>query len=1267
MLNFIHRLFTRKVTTAVLFLSVFGLTAGTAFFIVPQAAITEREKAGPAIDDPVYEMTGRERFIGNLASSASSGLSIDVDELRFAIDGKEETYEDELGLHTVQHTNVIDASGTTIDFAMSSLSLHGINLALTAPISYSDAGNREHKRGVHASMIDGTIYLNLYDLDEANSWDFKYKVSVRERDILDNQGNPITDPVTGGITRYEYGDLDYLIEDVFSILSEGGIDLSLEGWLDKLTGGEETTSEEPQEEQSSGISTDAIMDSMSEMVETTHEGNPYFIWKLPLGSKTIELGMRSDENYMFTGVDLPALYDYDREETDSGVVYTPKANDDLAWEIQEGMSLVAHATIRDFGIARGEWTSSLIPGDVAEYRDLMNSRYMLESIARYVANPQFGVEATIDLGYESEAKGGDRTHVAKDAKSDSIRIALSADADLSERKFHGAQGQLSLQKIDHVEQEEVIKARHDVNVAYLYDQQTAEGDAFLDINGDLFKAHTTKTYLDEFYSEVLQGAFSSGDTQEEAEGENTLNQVREVLNKVGLSIDAILDSDLLTDIHNGVYLAALDIIESFRSVQYEDGKGNKTGDSALEVVLTLAPLGLEGKIVLTLNGTENNANLLNLELQNIRFAMFTLNGRIATRAFAPLTDKESYEGYDDLEHLKGIGEQVTDIVNEKSFSANLGVTLTSEKDNEPVTDLALNGGLAFAFDEDLKGGKIDLNLEQNLTDMIVKNHKVDVDLRDGFETVAFAYGSSANEITALPEEALKAKLSFNSLTETLGGVLDNVMNLDDRFSRLSASLTKEAGTSLLSRITKGEYSALLEKTDILSRADLHDENGNTVIVVNHAALGMDEDIVVTVHYLEGEEGGIDYLSVEMGVGEKDLAITLGGIDSIELRDTEGELKPEAPELFASFSEEEVESFKDVSFVGEVLDYAVGTLTLGTVADEDGEVSGVSHYGLQGDLSVKIGNHDLTLGLFDAYASVEGAETKIYANLEGLPVIRGVNGPDSSVYFRPNEAEGVRDAAIYYYANGINPKGEALLTRDSSYGKVRNVRDGVRLNGEDFTGDLLGWLGRYSLGILDSILDKDEEPSTTPAAPGRKMRAGLLGDEGIRIETVINGFNKSTLNGADRYTISVDLGKLLGIAILGNADITLTGRTLHNGENTFKTLTAINVHADASAKAANTGNAMHLVSVDVDLFLNNIKKNLQDDYVMEDVWGEGYPTADFAANFIGEVADDGTITGKGLLYDLPNGFSNAEGKETQLYGYDFREAENLKAGNLYLGL
>lgn len=1241
-----HKSHRRALMAAGIFTSIFAVSAGSAYFVLPQTVIRENDKSEPAEIIEDHQMTGKERFISNLANSAANGISINADKLLFEFDGKEELVSNDNGTSSVSHSNRIDASGTTIDLALSSLSLHGINLAITAPIDYSDVGNRVHKRGLHASMIDSQIYLNLFDRDEDQinqKWDFKYKVDARAYDMQEGD-EKLIDPITGGVQRYEYGQLDWLIEDIFSILSEGDIDLSLEGWLGNLTSSSEETSTE--EASSSGFSTDDIMASMENMIETTHEGNPYFIWNLPLGSMNLQLGMRSDADLNFSGVDLPALYDYVQDEDGTAHDFVLKENP--AWEIQDGMRLSVSASIHDFeeGHLDG-WTTSLVPGDVTQYKDLMNSRYLLESIAKYVAHPQFGLDVALDIGYATEGKEGDRTHAKKETHSDSMRLALSADADLDGRKFHGVNASLSLEKMG---ENETRIAGHDLNVAYLYDQESKQGDGYLDINRDYFKAHTTKTYLDEFYTEVLKDAFSGSSTSEKAEGENDMNQIQAVLNKLGLSIDAIMDSEFLNDLKNGVYVSAVDFIKSFRN-----------DDNLIEIVLTLAPLGLEGEITLQLRGTEKASELLAISIDNIRFASFSLKGTIKTRDFEALPTVASYEGlgYDDLSHLKGIGQQVTDIIHEKAFSASMNVALQGEE----KTELSVDGDIAFAFADEVKQGKVDLRLNQALTDKIVPNHRVALDLADEFQTVAFAYESSADAeaLDTVLEDAIKAKMSLGSFTEVteegtslLERLGAQILSLDDRFSRLTASFAKEGASSLLSRVTGGEVSALLEKTDLLKTADIHDENGDTLVVINGASIGMENDITVRVQYApntEAAEGGIQALSIGMSIGEKDLAISLG--------DIQAESVENPSKTFANF--ENTEDFHDISFVSELAEYAIGSLTLGTTADEDGNVSGISYYGLEGDLAVAIGPHELKLGLFDAYASVEGAETKIYANLQDLPVIRGVNGPDSDIYFRPNEAEGLRNSEIYYYANGIDPKGQALLTRDSSYGRVRNVRDAVRLDGEQFTGDLFGWLGRYSLGIVDSLLDGESEESPTPKARIQK-RAGILGNEALRIETIVHGLSKRTEQGSDIYTISLDLGGLLGIPVLGDASISLRGSTVHNDAGSFKTLTGLNVHADGAVKGESS--SMRLASVDVDLYLNNIK-----DGYMENVW-EYADNANYATNFVGDVADSGILdeASKGLLYDLLDGvFSNPDGKETQLFGYNYVGRSGVKASNLYKGI
>ena len=1271
----------KKVVALGLFFTVFAVSAGSAYAFVPQTVIKEYENHGGEEIVQEHTMTTKERFIANMANGASAGMNITANKFLFEYDGKN------------GHTNTIDAAGTEINLALSSLSLHGINLSLTAPVTYSDATQRAHQRGVHASMINSNLYLNLFDQEQENdanvmnkNWDLRYHVDLSPYDLKDEKGELIKDELTGGILQFEYGQLDWLLEDVLSILSEGGINVSLEGWLDSIMNKkeapktQESNTEEPSEETttSGGISMDDIMNSMDEIVEVKEQR--YFIWNLPLGSKTLSLGLRGDEDYNLAGVDLPAKYEYtvvENEEDEEKKYNIVEATSD-AWEIQEGLRLSVSADVQDFALAHDEWNKTLVPNNADSYRELVNSKALIENVASYVANPQFGLDVNLDLGYETAAKAGDRTHVKKDAKADSMRIALSADADLANRKFNAAKGQISVQKVD---ENENIAARHDINVAYFYDHDKANGDGYLDINNDLFKAHTDWVYLDEFFGD-LTSSFTNeaGTTEEKSESENTLNQVNKVMKSLGMSLDSILDSEFITDVKNGVYVSALDFIKSLRN---EDNK--------ILVDLTLAPIGLSGDITVTIDGT-SKGSLLGIDLKDIKFASFTLNGKVGTRDYEkikrPLPEKlevgdsednyQDYSDYDSLSHLKGIGEQVTDIVNNKSFTANLGVTLG----NEEQDDLRVDGNLAFAFDEKLKAGKVDVRMNQALTDLIVPNHRIAIDMTDGYNAVALAYESSADDdLDAVTEEALTAKLGFNSFVEEGESLLDKGLGLfnafDDRFNRLSASLAKTTGTSLLSRISKGEYSALLEKTDIISRADLHDENGNTLLVINGAALGMENDINVAVNYDPNlinddstvEEGGLKSIEIGLKIGEKDLNVAIKDIASIALKDETTVQENEPAELIEGIENnfrnfESTEDFKDIGFVADLADYLVGTLTLGTTAaqDEDGNytVSGVSYYGIEGKLGVSIGAHDINLSLFDAYASVEGAETKIYANLEGIPVIRGVNGPDNNTYFRPHEAEGVRDSAIYCYANGIDPQGQVLLTRDSSYGRVRNVRDGVRLTGEQFNSDMLGWLGKYSLGILDTLLEKEESTVPQgPAAPGKHMRAGLVTGGAIEIEKVFNGLSHKTVGDVDQYIISVDLGGMLGIPVLGDANITLSGRTVTNGSNTFKTLTGINIHADGSAKGSQ-GSSLSLAKVDVDLFLNNIT----DAGVMENVWEKGGNIA-FANNFVKEVADSGEITVKGILYDLEDdAWNNLEGKPTDMYGYNFVTRGSAKSGNLY---
>ena len=123
------------------FVGVTGATAATTFFAVPQK-ITVKTLEGPATP-AVQPLTGRQRFIGNLADSATNGLAITIEDLKF-----DQVSEGKSGHNTVEIPPGVPA---TLNLELSELSLHGVQFSLTAPITYSNNGQTPKHRGIHAS------------------------------------------------------------------------------------------------------------------------------------------------------------------------------------------------------------------------------------------------------------------------------------------------------------------------------------------------------------------------------------------------------------------------------------------------------------------------------------------------------------------------------------------------------------------------------------------------------------------------------------------------------------------------------------------------------------------------------------------------------------------------------------------------------------------------------------------------------------------------------------------------------------------------------------------------------------------------------------------------------------------------------------------------------------------------------------------------------------------------------------------------------------
>lgn len=261
--------------TSILFSSLFAFTCAATYLLVPAKVTTivesgDGQNGGGSTPD-VPAPSHKDTLINNLVGKVmGSGLELSLDKAEVTFSGSGE-----------KAINRLSLNGGRVALAISSLSLHGIDLSLDAPINYNGKS-----RGLNVDLLDDNLYFSVTNLDDLDgtSYDLKYKVSTASYDLdLDQDGEPDIDEATGGVLQYEYGQLDWAIDDILTILTDGDIKVPFPS-ISSAIGGSSSSSSS-----SSSLDTDAILSSMNDMEEGSLGGMPYFRWDLQIG----ELNLRS--------------------------------------------------------------------------------------------------------------------------------------------------------------------------------------------------------------------------------------------------------------------------------------------------------------------------------------------------------------------------------------------------------------------------------------------------------------------------------------------------------------------------------------------------------------------------------------------------------------------------------------------------------------------------------------------------------------------------------------------------------------------------------------------------------------------------------------------------------------------------------------------------------------------------------------------------------------------------------------------------------------
>ncbi len=1180
-----------------LFIGIFGVTAAGTFFLIPQD-----KNVIPAPDDAATELTGSQKLMQNIVDGVSTGLGATVKEGIVVLDGKKEGY-----------SNKLDLKETNLKFKMDGLNIHDIDLIADAKVDYNGK-----TRGLGFSLYDDEIYFNIKDYDN-DTWDLKYKVSTAAYDTNE------VDPSTGGVTQYSYGKLDWLIEDIVSILTDEDVSISFPSIGDAINGSSDSSGSEQTSESSSGSSIDAqaILDSMNGMEEDTELATAsgathYYNWDLALGDKTLELGLRADSDYQLSGVDFPRI--------------SSDGSQDVVDDLVGGMDFRVQLEIATNNLEFGA------PTNAADYHDLVNSVKLFEKVAHMAGSMKFGMGLDLDLSYETEGETASIYKFAKDGLNDSAKLTLDANVDGKGMKLNALDADLNFIHTDG----ETNESKQSISASYL--DENSDKSMYLNLNNTL-KAKTNKTMLDEVVGSI-KGAMKSDPvtaSDAAAEEQKTEEQVQKTESAIATAIQAVKDSKFITGLDNGVYDSALDFIKSITVT-----------DNKIEIVLSLEPIGIKTgnadhkDIVITLAEDEDVTNdpLLTVELNKIQFASFTVDGALNVIDYSEVSAPSDKDTYQEMYHLKSVTDQVLDIVDSKKATVTLDGGFKFAEESE--TGFDIDGKIALDASEtnNLKSGvAIDVTeTEEKFTQhhnikADIAQEEVTADDASAYDTRAFFSYDSTNpagmtEYHTDPKttDPIKGTMSVGYMMETVQNIIDWSSNsLDNRFSRISRAIGKTGENALINDLTNGKYFALADLRVIKSFTTSASQD---TIVINASSLGLDKDVTLNINFdNEGKIASFDIIS-ELGANKTNILNM-----NIGLRNAC------APADLQVLEDHDSKNYCNYDVVMDMADYAVNTTTVGAIKEND---HGQTTLGLEAKVDIGLGDYTFNALTMDGALSIDGAQLQAVANLNNVPTIKGLNAPEDDKYFRGHEYEGSRDASFYYYADGLETNDEVMMTRDSSYGKLRNVKDSVRMSGDIFKDDVGGWLLEYFLGVDSSLLTKDDATTETTADEETETSYGLPLEKAIHVMDVFHGIEvkEEDDSKAKTYVVDLDLGKL-GFGFLGHTYLKVGADTVTDSDgNTFKSLTGLNLEVNLALAGE-----LKVAKAVVDLSITNLKNS-----TYTNIWNETEQEGYFKYFCPTVVIDGNEVYGEPTNY----GYVSSDGT----YNQNHVIREKGKAGNYY---
>ncbi len=969
-----------------------SLTLTLSSCLLPSAASpnenssNEQSQASSKVNDSV---NGAQALAQSLTNALASGFKMNLNEATLQADEK----------------NQFDFSGGSLSFGLSELSLHGLSIALNAPVNYNGIG----KRSIDATLVNDELYFSLScPKDSGDPYSVSYKVSTASYTYEDEGQSH--DSTTGGIYQYEFGRLDWIIDDILQILSGYGYSIT------------------PKTENSKvAFDWSKISSSLDEMSEIS-AGSRYFLWNLPIGDNVYPIGLQGDEDYSLTGVDFPA-----------------KGISGATGELGNGMTLNLSASFETEGI------SILPPSGSSSYLTLDNSIDLWERLATYAGKLAFSVSSQhiengvvkegLLLTHKEEAVDATETTIGHEAIDESAIFSIEGSGDFKGGKINALNAKASFLGESESKYLSAILADGD-----------EEKNICLDVNG-IVKARTSKTTTDAFFS-----AFS-GLMGDESISNKYLSNLLSAANSISSAIDSIKESQVGKDISEGHYEHLLAIISKI-----------ETKDNSIIATLDLSKAGSNGTLTLVLSGTEKN--LAEITFSGFTLGYFGVDGTLSIGDYSETEDFDASE-YPLMDHLPSLADQIENLFQRHSAKATIqGYVL--DKGTQAVsadTRFASIGGKSsiseqgfsfegsFAFNLKEKAGcgsgvfldrKADFLNEHSISVQIDGDEENDGNMLFGYNSKNSKHNSGEEGYKDLdygnitePDSdvgSMYGKFSVASLNDLLGCFSSLLNSTDPRFTKFTSAKDTIA-TTLIAKIVQGQIAPLLTEKILLSCV----KNGDIInAVISKSLFGSETDISLRLGF---DQSGLSLIRLSFSTSEKEMFFQIG----VEV--PEKELAKS--DLLLNELEANKSNATDYSDLPTLVDYLLGSATLGE------DVNHQSTYHISGSATLSL-LFTLTVNI-DAFIALRGAEVLAMGSVT-VPMVVGVN--------TSNLLGGTRYCEFYFHTSGTDKDGTLFFHRTNDITSLGNdSEDYAKVKASDFSANIANWLLGYVVGLTDSMMEK----------------------------------------------------------------------------------------------------------------------------------------------------------------------------------------------------